>query len=79
LAWQKEKSEYLIQSVPILDLLEQFHGEVDGGVTELSKRLKLQEQRSDSWPPLSRGYIDQNKATENYCLGLKPSSWARLS
>ncbi|HKZ17750.1 MAG TPA: IclR family transcriptional regulator [Geobacteraceae bacterium] len=72
---KKEKSEYLIQSVShALDLLEQFHGEVDElGVTELSKRLKL--HKNNVFRLLatleSRGYIDQNKATENYRLGLK--------
>jgi IclR family KDG regulon transcriptional repressor len=72
---KKEKSDYLIQSVShALDLLEQFHGEVDElGVTELSKRLKL--HKNNVFRLLatleSRGYIDQNKATENYRLGLK--------
>jgi IclR family KDG regulon transcriptional repressor len=72
---KKEKSEYLIQSVShALDLLEQFHDEVDElGVTELSKRLKL--HKNNVFRLLatleSRGYIDQNKATENYRLGLK--------
>ncbi|HET6419996.1 MAG TPA: IclR family transcriptional regulator [Geobacteraceae bacterium] len=72
---KKEKSEYLIQSVShALDLLEQFHDEVDElGVTELSKRLKL--HKNNVFRLLatleSRGYIDQNKVTENYRLGLK--------
>lgn len=72
---KKEKSDYLIQSVShALDLLEQFHDEVDElGVTELSKRLKL--HKNNVFRLLatleSRGYIDQNKATENYRLGLK--------
>jgi DNA-binding IclR family transcriptional regulator len=72
---KKEKSEYLIQAVShALDLLEQFHGEVDElGVTELSKRLKL--HKNNVFRLLatleSRGYIEQNKVTENYRLGLK--------
>jgi len=72
---KKEKSDYLIQSVShALDLLEQFHDEVDElGVTELSKRLQL--HKNNVFRLLatleSRGYIEQNKVTENYRLGLK--------
>jgi IclR family transcriptional regulator, KDG regulon repressor len=72
---KKEKSEYIIQAVShALDLLEQFHGEVDElGVTELSKRLKL--HKNNVFRLLatleSRGYIEQNRSTENYRLGLK--------
>jgi DNA-binding IclR family transcriptional regulator len=72
---KKEKAEYIIQAVShALDLLEQFHGEVDElGVTELSKRLKL--HKNNVFRLLatleSRGYIEQNRATENYRLGLK--------
>ncbi|MBW6511173.1 MAG: IclR family transcriptional regulator [Desulfuromonadaceae bacterium] len=72
---KKEKSEYIIQAVShALDLLEQFHEEVDElGVTELSKRLKL--HKNNVFRLLatleSRGYIEQNRATENYRLGLK--------
>jgi DNA-binding IclR family transcriptional regulator len=72
---RKEKSEYLIQAVShALDLMEQFHGDVDElGVTELSKRLKL--HKNNVFRLLatleSRGYIEQNKVTENYRLGLK--------
>ncbi len=72
---KKDKSEYIIQAVShALDLLEQFHGEVDElGVTELSKRLSL--HKNNVFRLLatleSRGYIEQNKATENYRLGLK--------
>lgn len=72
---KKEKAEYIIQAVShALDLLEQFHGDVDElGVTELSKRLKL--HKNNVFRLLatleSRGYIEQNKATENYRLGLK--------
>jgi len=72
---KKDKSEYIIQAVDhALDLLEQFHGDVDElGVTELSKRLKL--HKNNVFRLLatleSRGYIEQNKVTENYRLGLK--------
>ena len=72
---RKEKSEYIIQAVShALDLLEQFHDDADElGVTELSKRLKL--HKNNVFRLLatleSRGYIEQNKATENYRLGLK--------
>jgi IclR family transcriptional regulator, KDG regulon repressor len=72
---KKEKSEYLIQAVShAIDLLEQFHDEVDElGVTELSKRLKL--QKNNVFRLLatleSRNYIEQNKATGGYRLGLK--------
>lgn len=72
---KKEKSEYIIQAVShALDLLEQFHDEVDElGVTELSKWLKL--HKNNVFRLLatleSRNYIEQNKVTENYRLGLK--------
>lgn len=72
---KKEKSEYIIQAVShALDLLEQFHDDVDElGVTELSKRLRL--HKNNVFRLLatleSRGYIEQNRATENYRLGLK--------
>lgn len=72
---RKDKSEYIIQAVShALDLLEQFHEDIDElGVTELSKRLKL--HKNNVFRLLatleSRGYIEQNKATENYRLGLK--------
>lgn len=72
---KKEKSEYIIQAVShALDLLEQFHDDVDElGVTELSKRLKL--HKNNVFRLLatleSRNYIEQNRVTENYRLGLK--------
>jgi len=72
---KKEKTDYVIQSVyHALDLLEQFNGDVDElGVTELSKRLKL--HKNNVFRLLatleSRNYIEQNKVTENYRLGLK--------
>ncbi len=72
---RREKSNYIIQSVShALDVLEQFCGEADElGVTELSKRLKL--HKNNVFRLLatleSRGYIEQNKATENYRLGIR--------
>ncbi len=72
---KKEKSEYVIQSVcHALDLLEQFRGDVDElGVTELSNRLKLHKNTVFRLLATleSRNYIEQNKVTENYRLGLK--------
>ena len=72
---RREKTNYVIQSVAhALDVLEQFSGEVDElGVTELSKRLKL--HKNNVFRLLatleSRGYIEQNKATQNYRLGIR--------
>ena len=72
---RREKSNYVIQSVShALDVLEQFYGSADEiGVTELSKRLKL--HKNNVFRLLAtleaRGYIEQNKSTENYRLGLK--------
>src|SRR5579875_3596681 len=72
---RREKSNYIIQSVAhALDVLEQFSGEADElGVTELSKRLKL--HKNNVFRLLatleSRGYIEQNRATENYRLGVR--------
>ena len=72
---RREKTNYIIQSVShALDVLEQFIGEPDElGVTELSKRLKL--HKNNVFRLLAtleaRGYIEQNKATENYRLGIR--------
>jgi IclR family transcriptional regulator, KDG regulon repressor len=72
---RREKVNYVIQSVAhSLDVLEQFFGEADElGVTDLSKRLKL--HKNNVFRLLAtleaRGYIEQNKATENYRLGIK--------
>jgi len=72
---RREKANYVIQSVShALDVLEQFYANVDEiGVTELSKRLKL--HKNNVFRLLAtleaRGYIEQNKSTENYRLGLK--------
>ena len=72
---RREKSNYAIQSVShALDVLEQFNHSVEEiGVTDLSKRLKL--HKNNVFRLLAtleaRGYIEQNRATENYRLGLK--------
>jgi DNA-binding IclR family transcriptional regulator len=72
---RREKTNYLIQSVAhALDVMEQFFGDVDElGVTELSKRLKL--HKNNVFRLLAtleaRGYIEQNKASESYRLGIK--------
>ncbi len=75
---RREKANYVIQSVShALDVLEQFSGNVDEiGVTELSKRLKL--HKNNVFRLLAtleaRGYIEQNKSSENYRLGLEVSA-----
>ena len=72
---RRDKSNYIIQSVShALDVLEEFHGDVDElGVTELSKKLKL--HKNNVFRILatlqSRNYIEQNKANENYRLGVR--------
>jgi IclR family KDG regulon transcriptional repressor len=72
---RREKANYTIQSVShALDVLEQFNGSIDEiGVTELSKRLKL--HKNNVFRLLAtleaRGYIEQNRVTENYRLGLR--------
>src|SRR5258708_35791697 len=72
---RRDKTNYVIQSVAhALDVHEQFFGDVDElGVTELSKRLKL--HKNNVFRLLAtleaRGYIEQNRSTENYRLGIK--------
>jgi IclR family KDG regulon transcriptional repressor len=71
---RREKSNYIIQAVAhALDVLEQFYNDGELGVTELSKRLKL--HKNNVFRILatleSRGYIEQNRSTENYRLGTK--------
>ena len=71
----REKSSYVIHSVlNALNLLEQFiHSKGELGVTELSKRLGL--HKINVFRLLatleSKGYIEQNKTTDNYRLGIK--------
>jgi DNA-binding IclR family transcriptional regulator len=72
---KREKANYTIQSVShALDILESFTKTEDElGVTELSKRLGL--HKNNVFRLLAtlehRGYVEQNKATENYRLGPK--------
>jgi IclR family KDG regulon transcriptional repressor len=72
---KREKGNYTVQSVShALDILESFtKAESELGVTELSKRLGL--HKNNVFRLLAtlehRGYIEQNRATENYRLGPK--------
>lgn len=72
---RKEKSSYIIQTVThALDLLEEFSGdEAELGVTQLSSRLGL--HKNNVFRLLatleSHNYIEQNRTTGNYRLGLK--------
>lgn len=71
----KEKSAYMIRTVGhALDVLEQFHDNIDElGITELSGRLKL--HKNKVYRLLAtlevRDFIQQNKETVSYRLGLK--------
>lgn len=71
----REKINYLIQSVShAIDVLEEFKGNQEElGVTDLSKKLKL--HKNNIFRLLAtleaRGYIEQNKSTENYRLGIR--------
>jgi IclR family transcriptional regulator, KDG regulon repressor len=72
---KREKANYMIQSVShALDVMEELakaSGEI--GVTELSKRLKL--HKNNVFRLLAtlelRGYVEQNKESEDYRLGVK--------
>jgi DNA-binding IclR family transcriptional regulator len=72
---KRKKSDYIIQSVDhALDVMEAFHGEEDElGITELSRRLKL--HKNNIFRILAtlenRGYMEQNRVTDNYRLGLE--------
>lgn len=72
---KRDKENYLIQSVShALDILESFTKTDDElGVTELSRRLGL--HKNNVFRLLAtlehRGYIEQNRETENYRLGPK--------
>jgi DNA-binding IclR family transcriptional regulator len=72
---KREKESYGIQSVTnALNLLEQFKkGRDELGVTELSNRLGLHKNKIFRLLATleAREYIEQNKATENYRLGVK--------
>ncbi len=72
---KREKANYMIQSVShALDVLEELaKAAVEVGVTELSKRLKL--HKNNVFRLLAtlelRGYVEQNRDTEDYRLGVK--------
>ncbi|HZS34109.1 MAG TPA: IclR family transcriptional regulator [Methylomirabilota bacterium] len=72
---KKAKADYLIQSVSrALDILEAFTStEGELGVTELSRRLKL--HKNNVFRLLAtletRGYVEQDRESGNYRLGLK--------
>jgi DNA-binding IclR family transcriptional regulator len=72
---KREKESYGIQSVTNgLNLLEQFKGGRDElGVTDLSNKMELHKNKIFRLLATleARGYIEQNKATENYRLGVK--------
>ena len=69
------KSDYLIQSVSYaLDILEQFHGSDDElGVNLIRKKINISKNYSNRLLTTlaSREYIELNKSTGNYRLGIK--------
>ncbi len=72
---RKDKAEYVVQAVDrALDILESFgYSKEELGVTELSKKLKL--PKNNVFRLLAtlecRGYIEQDRRSGNYRLGLK--------
>lgn len=76
------KTTYTIQSVThALDLLEQFHGDVaELGVSDLSRRMQLPKNKVFRLLATleHRNYIEQNKSTENYRLGLKTMEMGQM-
>jgi len=72
---RKDKSEYVVQSVDrALDILEAFNFKQEQlGVTELSQKLGL--HKNNVFRLLAtlevRGYIEQDRKTGNYRLGIK--------
>lgn len=79
---RKEKSEYIVQSVDrALDILEAFNYQAEElGVTELSQKLGL--HKNNVFRLLAtlecRGYIEQDKRTGNYRLGIKTFEVANI-
>lgn len=75
MAIKRDKTDYTIQSVlHALDIIETFRGADKGlGVTELANRLKL--HKNNVFRLLAtlqtRGYIEQDRSTDNYRLGVK--------
>ena len=72
-AGRREKSDYKIRKVvQALNLLEQFHDDVDElGLGELSRRLAMKEVSVDRLLATlqARNYIEQNRMTKGYRLG----------
>jgi DNA-binding IclR family transcriptional regulator len=72
---KREKSRYVVQSVMhTLDILESFSDQEDElSVTELCNRLELHKKNVSRLLTTleNRGYIEQNKITGNFRLGLK--------
>lgn len=72
---KKEKTDYIIHKViQALDILEQFHDEVDElTVGDLSKRVDMSESSLGLMllTLMSRNYIEQDKITQRYRLGYK--------
>lgn len=79
---KKEKAEYLVQSVDrALDILESFDYQTGVlGVTELAQKLHL--PKNNVFRLLAtlevRGYIEQDKKTASYRLGMKPFELANV-
>jgi IclR family transcriptional regulator, KDG regulon repressor len=79
---RKEKAEYLVQSVDrALDILEAFnYQQEEFGVTELSHKLGL--HKNNVFRLLATleygGYIEQDKRTGNYRLGIKTFEVANI-
>ncbi len=79
---RKEKSDYIVQSVDrAFDILEAFnYQEEELGVTELSQKLSL--HKNNVFRLLAtlecRGYIEQDKKTGNYRLGIKTFEVANI-
>ena len=70
----KPKSEYVIQTVEnALRLLEAFNDEVELGVSELSRRLRL--HKNNTFRLLATleqsGYIEQSESNDRYRLGTR--------
>jgi len=72
---KKEKTDYIIQKViQALNILEQFHDEVDElSLTEMSRRLAMPEGSVDLLLATltSRDYIEQDRSSKGYRLGFK--------
>ena len=70
---KKDKRAYIVHKViQALDILEQFHDDVDElGLTELSRRLAMKERSVSLLLATlkSRNYIEQNSTTKGYRLG----------